>query len=72
MNADQKHQYVHRSRRVMMFNNFLGGIAWGVGSVIGATIVISILASLIVYFRDVPYVGEVIESIDQDIESVSE
>ena len=30
-------------RRSIFVNNFIGGLAWGVGSVVGATIVISIL-----------------------------
>ena len=30
-------------RRTIIVNNFLGGLAWGVGSVLGATIVISVL-----------------------------
>ena len=33
-------------KRVIIMNNFLGGIAWGVGTVIGATII----AAAIIYF----------------------
>jgi hypothetical protein len=34
-------------KRQVLINNFLGGLAWGVGTVLGATIVISILFSLL-------------------------
>lgn len=31
------------SRKQIILNNFLGGLAWGFGSVVGATIVVAIL-----------------------------
>lgn len=30
-------------KRSVIINNFIGGLAWGVGTVLGATVVISIL-----------------------------
>ncbi len=37
-------------KRQVIVNNFLGGLAWGVGSVLGATIVISIAFGLLKNF----------------------
>lgn len=35
------------SKKQIMLNNFLGGLAWGVGSVIGAIIVVVILGYIL-------------------------
>jgi hypothetical protein len=34
-------------KRQVIINNFLGGLAWGVGTVLGATVVISLLFTLL-------------------------
>lgn len=35
------------SKKHIMLNNFLGGLAWGVGSVIGATVVVTIIGYIL-------------------------
>ena len=37
-----------------MIANFLGGLAWGLGTVIGATIVTAVVISLLNYFNFIP------------------
>ena len=44
----------------MLLNNFLGGIVWGVGSVLGATVVVAAIGYLITTFKAVPFLGEII------------
>lgn len=34
----------HINKKNIVIGNFLGGLAWGVGSVVGATVVIALLA----------------------------
>lgn len=41
-------------KRNIMIANFLGGLAWGLGTVIGATIVAAVVISLLNYFNFVP------------------
>lgn len=53
-------------KRQVIINNFLGGLAWGVGTVLGATIVISILFSLL---RNVEFF---IPGVSQFIDQVNE
>lgn len=38
---------LHLSRKQILINNFLGGLAWGLGSVIGATVVVAILGYIL-------------------------
>lgn len=35
------------SRKEIMLNNFLGGLAWGFGTVVGATVVVAILGFIL-------------------------
>ncbi len=53
-------------KRQVIVNNFLGGLAWGVGTVLGATVVISILFALL---RNVEFI---IPGFSQYIDQISE
>ncbi|MDO8570522.1 MAG: DUF5665 domain-containing protein [Candidatus Daviesbacteria bacterium] len=35
------------SKKHLMINNFFGGLAWGVGSVIGATVVVTVVGYIL-------------------------
>jgi hypothetical protein len=48
------------SKRQIMLNNFLGGLAWGLGTVIGATIVVAILFSILGQFGFIPGVNDLL------------
>lgn len=51
-------------KRDIMLGNFLGGITWGVGSVIGATIVIAILLGILRSINWVPFAKETADTIE--------
>lgn len=55
-----------RKRGVMM-RSFLGGIAWGVGSVIGATVIVAILLTLLHSIGWVPVLGDIANQISKTI-----
>ncbi len=46
-------------KKDIMVANFLGGLAWGLGTVIGATIVAAILISILKYFYFVPGLDQI-------------
>lgn len=56
-------------KKNIMIGNFLGGLAWGFGTVIGATIVVAILVALLRSANFLPIVGDftnaVLQTIDQ-------
>jgi hypothetical protein len=64
----EKKDKIYRSRSEIMINNFLGGIAWGVGSVLGATIVISLIGLILAQFSSVPLIGNVVDFFTQLME----
>lgn len=56
-----------RSRWKILIDNLLGGIAWGVGSVIGATIIIWILSFIFIRTQNIPFLGDVVREIIEDV-----
>jgi hypothetical protein len=50
-----------KPRGQIFIDNLIGGLAWGVGSVIGATVIIGILGFAIAQSRYVPFVGEIVD-----------
>lgn len=61
-----------RSRRRIFFDNLLGGIAWGVGSVIGATIIIGLLSLIFVRMNKIPLIGDLVGKFASEINEAEE
>ncbi len=55
-------------KRHIIVGNFLGGLAWGVGSVLGATIVIAILVSVLRTINFVPIIGGLSNQIVDEVQ----
>lgn len=65
-----KSDHVHfKSRKRILADNFLGGMAWGLGSVIGATIIVGVLGIAIVRTKSIPLVGDVVKVVISEIQS---
>ncbi|MBI2577714.1 MAG: hypothetical protein HYV77_02620 [Candidatus Wildermuthbacteria bacterium] len=62
---------IYMSWRRIMLNNFLGGIAWGFGTVMGATVVIALLAVFFNWLGGVPFIGGSIQEIMDSIRNNS-
>ena len=59
----QPHNRIHQSKKQMILNNFLGGIAWGLGVTIGLSIVLTVLGYIANNAGFVPIVGDFIVQI---------
>lgn len=57
-------------KRDIMTANFLGGLAWGLGTVIGATVIVALLLSVLNFVGYIPVVGELGSQLRNDIENV--
>jgi hypothetical protein len=55
------------SKKDIIMGNFLGGLAWGLGSVIGATVVVAILIGVLRNFNWVPFIHDVTSSVEQKV-----
>lgn len=53
-------------KRNIMLANFLGGLAWGLGTVIGATIVAAVVFSILRSFNFVPGLDQITNQLPQN------
>lgn len=51
-----------KKRKVLM-NNFIGGIAWGMGATVGVSIVLALFAAVANFLDPVPVVGDFISNV---------
>ena len=59
----EKYERVRRSFKDIIFNNFVGGIAWGLGATVGVSIVIAILGLILKNINLVPFIGNFVSQI---------
>lgn len=59
----EKYNGVHQNKKEMMWNNFLGGMAWALGAVIGTAIILGLLTLLSSQINLIPIVGGFISDI---------
>ncbi|MDP2671411.1 MAG: DUF5665 domain-containing protein [bacterium] len=53
----------------MAFNSFLSGLAWGVGSVLGATVIVTLIVFFVSKLDTAPIIGGYISNIIDSISS---
>ena len=59
---------VSLSRCSLVANNFFGGLAWGFGSALGATVVFALVVWVLGILGAVPFIGDVVNSILDQID----
>ena len=59
---------IHLATKRLMFNNFMGGLAWGFGTVLGATIVVALVLFILNQLDTVPFIGDFINNINEQIQ----
>lgn len=59
----EKHEQIHKTRLQIFFNNFLGGIAWGLGATVGVSIFFAILAFLLSKINLIPFIGSFVSGV---------
>ena len=62
----EKFEQIYRSRREIFFNNFLGGIGWRLGTLVGAVIIVGIIGFLLSKVNVVPLIGSWLAQIIQE------
>jgi len=67
--ADKDVVEINYSPTRMAFNNFISGIAWGVGSVLGATIIVALVIFFFSKLDAVPFIGDFISRIISEVEN---
>jgi len=57
VSPERGHTRVHISTLKVIVNNFLGGLAWGFGTVLGATVVVGLVVIIISKLNSFPIIG---------------
>lgn len=56
--SEDKHLNVHKGKKQIFTNNFIGGLAWGIGVTVGLSIFVAVLAFIASNIDFVPVVGD--------------
>jgi hypothetical protein len=59
---------IYRPLKKMLWQNFLGGIAWGLGVTVGLSIVLAILGFIISKINLIPFIGDFVTRIVEFVE----
>nr|MBI5455372.1 hypothetical protein [Candidatus Levybacteria bacterium] len=59
----EKHEQIHKTKKEIFFNNFLGGVAWGLGATFGVSVFFAIIAFILSKINLVPFVGNFITGV---------
>ena len=62
------HERVILPMRKVVLNNFLGGLAWGVGTVLGATLIVGIIILILNRLSALPGIGNFFINILNDLQ----
>lgn len=57
---------MNMNKKNIIVSNFLGGLAWGLGTVIGATIVAAIVISILRFFNFIPGFDQIINQLPKN------
>lgn len=63
----EKHEQIHKTKKQIFFNNFLGGIAWGLGATVGVSIFFALVAFILSRINLIPIVGNFVVNVSSYI-----
>jgi hypothetical protein len=62
--AAQKYEEVKASRHEIMVNNFLGGLAWALGTTVGLSVVVALAGLALRQISVVPFLGNMVLQVE--------
>jgi len=60
-------QQIYKSPLALFFDNIIGGVGWGVGSVIGAALVVYLIGVFITKTQTVPFLSSIMAIISKQV-----
>lgn len=57
------------SKKEIIVNNFIGGLFWGIGSALGAALLVTVLGIILTKINLVPLVGTFVSQVNTFVES---
>lgn len=62
----ERFNQIYRPRREIFLNNFLGGVAWSLGTLVGAAIIVGIIGFFLSRVNLIPLIGSWLAQIIQE------
>lgn len=59
----QANEGIYKNRKRMVADNFLGGIFWGLGATIGASIILTLMGFILSGINVIPVVGKFVSEV---------
>lgn len=59
----EKQEAVHKNKKELFINNFIGGVAWGLGATVGLALVLTMLGIVVKQINLVPFVGSFVADV---------
>lgn len=56
----QRHEYIHKSLHQIFVNNFIGGIAWGLGATVGVSLIVALFGIILAKIDFIPIIGDIV------------
>jgi hypothetical protein len=63
---------IYKSIPELMLANFLAGIAWGVGSLIGGTVIVALIGFILARTLELPTINEFVDATLSEIQQTEE
>lgn len=67
-----KYEQVKASKKSIITNNLLGGVAWGIGATVGATMLLAILGFILSKFDTAPFVGDYVSQVARYVDKAQD
>lgn len=62
--------YIEKSKGRLFVDNLIGGIGWGIGTIIGAVLLVSVLGFIAARVQAVPIVGEFVYNVTREVQKL--
>jgi len=59
----ERYEQIDKKRKIIFFDNFIGGIAWGIGAIVGLTLIVAVLGFILKNVSLIPFVGNFVAGV---------
>ena len=59
----ERQEALHKNKKEIFINNFIGGIAWALGATVGLAIIVTVLGLILQNINLVPFIGNFVADI---------
>jgi hypothetical protein len=61
---------IYKSRLAIFIDNTIGGIGWGIGSVVGAALTVATIGFIITQSKSIPFLSSIVSIIASQVQNI--